>query len=78
MLKNQKLGKINMCICELISDFANSELIQAPYKTSCLLSHQYFHTLGNLLDKDTPIHERINIEIFGSKETQTRKGVAKG
>ena len=41
-LKFRKLGKINKT--EFMSDFANSELIQAPYKTACLLSHQYFYT----------------------------------
>ena len=40
-----------------MSDIANSELIQAPYKTAGLLSHQYFHTLRNLVDKHAPIHE---------------------
>ena len=54
-LKIRKLGKIN--ITEFMSDIANSELIQAPYKTASLLSHQYFHTLRNLLDKHAPIHE---------------------
>ena len=54
--KVRKLCKINKC--EFISDIANSELIQAPNKTASLLSHQYFHTLRNLLDKHAPIHER--------------------
>ena len=40
-----------------MSDIANSELIQAPYKTAGLLSHQYFHTLRNLVDKHAPIYE---------------------
>ena len=41
-----------------MSDIANSELILAPYKTASLLSHQYFHTLRNSLDKHAPEHER--------------------
>ena len=49
-LKIRKLGKINK------TKFI-SELIQAPYKTTSLLSHQYFHTLRNLLDKHASIHE---------------------
>ena len=71
----RKLDKINKC--KFISDIANSELIQAPYKTASLLSHQYFHTLRNLLDKHAPIHERkipqhvnkelINREILAAK-----------
>ena len=71
----RKLGKINKT--ELMSDIANSELIQAPYKTASLLSHQYFHTVRNLLDKHAPVHERktpqhankgfINSEILAAK-----------
>ena len=55
-LKIRKIGKINKT--EFMSDIANSELIQTPYKTASLLSHQYFHTLRNLLDKHVPVHER--------------------
>ena len=42
-LKIRKIGKISKT--DFMSDIANSELIQAPYKTASLLSHQYFHTL---------------------------------
>ena len=73
--KVRKLGKINKC--EFITDIANSELIQAPYKTASLLSRKYFYTLGNLLDKHAPIHEHktpqhfnkvfINSKIFAAK-----------
>ena len=62
--KIRKLGKINKCA--FISDIANSELIQAPYKTASLLSHQYFHTLRNLLDKHALIHERKTPHKNGS------------
>ena len=54
-LKIRKIGKINKT--DFMSDIANSELIQAPYKTASLLSHRYFHTLRNLLDKHVPEHE---------------------
>ena len=57
-LKIRKLGTINKC--EFIYDITNSELIQAPYKTASLLSHQYFHTHRKLLDKHAPIHEHKN------------------
>ena len=40
-----------------MSDIENSELIQAPDKTASLLSHQYFHTLRNLLGKHAHVHE---------------------
>ena len=74
-LKIRKLGNINKT--EFMSDIANSELIQAPYKTASLLSHQYLHTLRNLLDKHSPVHEHkspqhvnkgfINSEILAAK-----------
>ena len=74
-LKIRKLGKINKT--EFMSDIANSEFIQTPYKTASLLSQKYFHTLRNLLDEHAPIHERktpqhvnkgfINSEILAAK-----------
>ena len=57
-LKIRKLHKINKT--EFMSDIVNSELIQAPYKTASLLSHQYFHTLRNILHKHAPVHECKN------------------
>ena len=78
--KIRKLGKINKS--EFISDIANSDLIQAPYKTTSLLSHQYFHTLRKLLDKHAPIHECktpqhvykgfINSEILAAKRCKRK------
>ena len=78
-LKIRKLGKIKT---ELMSDIANSELIQAPYTTASLLSHQNFHTLRNLLDKHAPVHERktpqhankgfIKSEIFAAKRCKRK------
>ena len=77
----RKLGKINKT--EFISDIANSELIQNPYKTAVLLSHQCFHTLRNLLDKHAPIHECktpqhvnkgfINSEILSAKRRKLKR-----
>ena len=65
-----------------MSNIANSELIQVPYKTASLLSHQYFHTLRNLLDKHAPVHERktpqyvkkgfINSEILTAKRRKRK------
>ena len=65
-----------------MSDIANSELFQAPYTTASLLSHQYFHTLRNLLDKHAPVHERktpqhankgfIKSEIFAAKRCKRK------
>ena len=79
-LKIRKLSKINKI--EFMSDIANSELIQAPYKTASLLSHQYFHTLRNLPDKHAPVHERktpqhankgfINSEILTAKRCKRK------
>ena len=75
LLKIRKLGKINKT--EFLSDIANSEPTQAPYRKASLLSHQYFHTLGNLLDKHAPIYEHktpqhvnkgfINSKIWAAK-----------
>ena len=79
-LKIRKLSKINKT--EFMSDISNSELIQAPYKTASLLSHQYFHTLRNLLDKHAPVHESktpqhgnkgfINSAILAAKTRQCK------
>ena len=79
-LKIRKLAKIKKT--EFMSDIANSHLIQAPYKTASLLSHQYFHTLRNLLDKHTPVHERntpqhankgfINNKILAAKRCKRK------
>ena len=79
-LKIRKLRKINKT--EFMSDIVNSELIQAPYKTASLLSHQYFHTLRNILDKHAPVHECktpqhvnkgfINSEILAAKRRKRK------
>ena len=79
-LKIGKIGKINKT--DFMSDIANSELIQAPYNTASLLSHHYFHTLRNLLDKHAPEHERktpqhvkkgfIDSEILAAKSCKCK------
>ena len=79
-LKIRKLRKINKT--EFMSDIVNSELIQAPYKRASLLSHQYFHTLRNILDKHAPVHECktpqhvnkgfINSEILAAKRRKRK------
>ena len=63
-----------------MSDIANSELIQAPYKTASLLSHQYFHILRNLLNKSTHLYMNaklpkkgfINSEILAAKRCKRK------
>ena len=65
-----------------MSDIVNSELIQAPYKTASFLSHHYFHTVRNLLDKHTSTHEHktphqlnkwfINSEIMAAKRHEPK------
>ena len=75
-LKIRKLRKINKI------EFVNSELIQAPYKTASLLSHQSFYTLRNILDKHAPVHECktpqhvnkgfINSEILAAKRRKRK------
>ena len=79
-LKIRKLRKINKT--EFMSDIVNSELIQAPYKTASLLSHQYFHIPRNILDKHIPVHECktpqhvnkgfINSEILAAKRRKRK------
>ena len=48
-----KIHKINISHFSL--DILKSDLIRCPYKTASLLSHQYFNTLRNLLDKHAQI-----------------------
>ena len=65
-----------------MSDIANSELVQAPYKTASLLSHQYFQTLRKILDKHAPVHEHktpqhvnkwfINSDILAAKRSKRK------
>ena len=65
-----------------MSDIANSELVQAPYKTASLLSHQYFQTLRKILDKHAPVHEHktpqhvnkwfINSDILAAKRCKRK------
>ena len=55
--------------CKFISDIANSELIQTPYKTASPLSHQYFHIFRNLLDKHAPIHGSQTARFWQQRDT---------
>ena len=67
---------------DIVKVVANSELIQAPYKTASLLSHQYFHIHRHLLDKHAPVHERktphhvnkafISSEILAAKRRKCK------
>ena len=52
----RKIHKIN--ISDFRMDILKSDLIRCPYKTSSLLSHQYFNTLRSLLDKHAPIMKK--------------------
>ena len=36
----------------------NSDLIKHPHKTASLLSHQYFNTLRNILDRHAPVNRK--------------------
>ena len=36
----------------------NSDLIKHPHKTASLLSHQYFSTLHNILDRHAPVNSK--------------------
>ena len=52
----RKIHKINTSDFKM--DILNSDLIRCPYKTTSLLSHQYFNTLRSLLDKHAPIMKK--------------------
>ena len=52
-----KIHKIN--ITDFREDILNSDLIKHPHTTASLLSHQYFNTLHNILDKHAPIKRKM-------------------
>ena len=52
----RKIHKSN--VQEFREDILHSDLISCPHKTASLLSHQYFTTLCNLLDKHAPVKEK--------------------
>ena len=55
-VNTQKIHRIN--INNFREDIVNSDLIKRPNKTASLLSHQYFNTLRNILDRHTPINRK--------------------
>ena len=56
-VNTQKIHKIK--ITDFREDIVNSDLIKHPHTTASLLSHQYFNTLGNILDKHAPIKMKM-------------------
>ena len=80
LVKIRKISKIKTS--EFRSDLVKSDLIKYPHQTASLLSHQYFHTLKDLLDKHAPEKRQkipkhpdsgfINSEIISAKR-QKRK-----
>ena len=56
-VNTQIILKIN--ITDLREDIVNSDLIKHPHTTASLLSHQYFNTLHNILDKHAPIKRKM-------------------
>ena len=45
-------------ITDFREDILNSDIIKHPHPTASLPSHQYFNTLRNILDKQTPIKRK--------------------
>ena len=56
-VNTQKIHKIN--ITDFREDILNSDLIKHAHTTASLLSHQYFNTLCNILDKHAPIKRKM-------------------
>ena len=56
-VNTRKIHKIN--ITDFREDILNSDLIKHPHTTASLLSHQYFNTLRNILDKHAPIKRKM-------------------
>ena len=56
-VNTRKIHKIN--ITDFREDIPNSDLIKHPHTTASLLSHQYFNTLCNILDKHAPIKRKM-------------------
>ena len=55
-LNTRKIHKIN--ITDFREDILNSDLIK-HHTTASLLSHQYFNTLRNILEKHAPIKKKM-------------------
>ena len=56
-VNTRKIHKIN--ITDFIEDILNTDLIKHPHTTASLLSHQYFNTLCNFLDKQALIKRKM-------------------
>ena len=52
----RKIHKINLH--DFKTDLIQSDLMKHPHKSACLLSHQYFNTLRDLLDKYAPLKRK--------------------
>ena len=57
LIYTRKIHKIN--ITDFREDILNSDLIKHLHTTASLLSHQYFNTLRNILDKHAPIKRKM-------------------
>ena len=55
-VNKRKIHRIN--INDFREDILNSDLIKHPHKTESLLSHQYFNTLRNILDRHAPVNRK--------------------
>ena len=74
----RKIHKMN--ILDFRMDILKSDLIRCPYKTTSLLSHQYFNTLRSLLDKHAPMKKKniprqaktgiMNCDILKAKQSR--------
>ena len=66
-VNTQKIHKIN--ITDFREDILNYDLIEHPHMTASLLSHQYFCTLHNILDKHVPIKRKV-VPLHPDKASQ--------
>ena len=79
-VNTQKIHKIN--ITDFREDILNSDPIKHPHRTASLLSHQYFNTLRNFLDKHAPIKKKmaalhpdkgfVNLDILSAKRLKCK------
>ena len=56
-VNKRKIYSIN--ITDFRADILNSELINHPHMADSLLSHQYFNTLCNIIEKHAPIKRKM-------------------
>ena len=79
-VNTRKIHKIN--ITDFREEILNSDLIKHPHTTASLLSHQYFNTLRNILDKHAPIKRKmapshpnkgfVNLDILSAKHLKRK------